>query len=327
MNVVDCRRRYGKMQAKYDSEICYLESSRITSDSDPRPQIDLGITFDNYLSCDIICYVQNAINAEHGNYSILGYKYPTGSSIVYTDGFLNNLGISNNTSNPLNPSTGCIRYKVVTDNNYNCNSYLYLNNTLIKSVSGTATGSTNINNLYLCNCYNDAYTKAPLSRLYSAKFYYLETLILDLIPVKIGNIGCLYDIVNKNILYSSGGNFICGPDKLFRRGVITFNKHDNCALNSDGIINTNIAHWELCAIRLQPGETCVIKLRWNNNHYVRIGYTTTSIFDIYTTSVTLLVNTPSGGNYYEYSYTADSYTWIVWQNSILDETINTLEIL
>lgn len=51
-------------------------------------------------------------------------------------------------------------------------------------------------------------------RIYSCKFYYNNTLIYDFIPVRIGQVGYMYDKVSGQLFGNSGtGSFVLGPDK------------------------------------------------------------------------------------------------------------------
>ena len=51
-------------------------------------------------------------------------------------------------------------------------------------------------------------------RLYSFKIYDNDVLVLDLIPVRINQEGCMYDKINKKLFRNAGtGQFVLGPDK------------------------------------------------------------------------------------------------------------------
>lgn len=53
-----------------------------------------------------------------------------------------------------------------------------------------------------------------MGRLYYLKFTKGGTVVCDLIPVRVGQVGYLYDKVSGNLFGNSGtGNFILGPDK------------------------------------------------------------------------------------------------------------------
>jgi hypothetical protein len=52
------------------------------------------------------------------------------------------------------------------------------------------------------------------ARVYWAKITYNGTLVRDLIPVRVGNVGYMYDKVSGKLFGNAGtGNFILGPDK------------------------------------------------------------------------------------------------------------------
>ena len=53
-----------------------------------------------------------------------------------------------------------------------------------------------------------------IGRIYSLKWWKAKKLTLDLIPVRIGDEGCLYDKVSGKVFHNQGeGRFILGPDK------------------------------------------------------------------------------------------------------------------
>ena len=56
--------------------------------------------------------------------------------------------------------------------------------------------------------------KSPLARCYYLQFFTNNILIMDMIPVRIGNVGYMYDKVSGKLFGNAGtGNFILGPDK------------------------------------------------------------------------------------------------------------------
>ena len=51
-------------------------------------------------------------------------------------------------------------------------------------------------------------------RIYSAKLWNGSILVRDFIPVRVGNVGYLYDRVSKRLFWNAGtGDFVLGPDK------------------------------------------------------------------------------------------------------------------
>ena len=56
-------------------------------------------------------------------------------------------------------------------------------------------------------------------RIYAAKLYDNQVLIRDFIPVRVGNVGYMYDRVSKKLFGNQGtGAFIVGPDRVARGG-------------------------------------------------------------------------------------------------------------
>lgn len=57
-------------------------------------------------------------------------------------------------------------------------------------------------------------SRKPYGRMYYCKIYENNLLVLDLIPVRVGNVGYMYDKVSGKLFGNAGtGNFILGPDK------------------------------------------------------------------------------------------------------------------
>jgi hypothetical protein len=62
---------------------------------------------------------------------------------------------------------------------------------------------------------NGVFTDALIgAKMYSARFFHDYTVIMELIPVRVGTTGYMYDKVSKTLFGNSGtGNFTLGPDK------------------------------------------------------------------------------------------------------------------
>lgn len=59
---------------------------------------------------------------------------------------------------------------------------------------------------------NNAASSASL-KYYNFKVYNGNTLLINLIPVRVGTVGCMYDKISGNLFYNQGtGNFVLGPD-------------------------------------------------------------------------------------------------------------------
>ena len=90
------------------------------------------------------------------------------------------------------------------------NYYVKDLDTGVNIVSGNATIYTGISSITLNNYNNVSYSK---NRWYYVKIYSGSVLVLDLIPVRIGQIGYMYDKVSKQLFSNAGtGEFILGLD-------------------------------------------------------------------------------------------------------------------
>ena len=98
---------------------------------------------------------------------------------------------------------------------YNKNE-VYIDDTLI--VSTTLTNFQCTSNLaiftYINGTSTGSATETCWGRCYSFKIYDNDVLVRDLIPVRVGQEGCMYDKVNKKLFRNSGNSkFVLGPDK------------------------------------------------------------------------------------------------------------------
>lgn len=87
-------------------------------------------------------------------------------------------------------------------------------NTLIATM--TASSATFNNNLDLYLFGNNTNGTAGLGSditIYSCEFYNGSTKIAEFIPVRVGQVGCMYDKVSGSFFYNQGtGSFVLGPD-------------------------------------------------------------------------------------------------------------------
>ena len=98
---------------------------------------------------------------------------------------------------------------------YNRNE-VYIDNELIISTASTAFQCTS--NLaiftYINGTATGTNTENCWGRCYSFKIYDNDVLVLDLIPVRINQEGCMYDKLSKKLFRNAGtGQFVLGPDK------------------------------------------------------------------------------------------------------------------
>lgn len=90
------------------------------------------------------------------------------------------------------------------------NYYVKNLDTGINIVSGNATSYTGISSITLNNYNNVSFSR---NRWYYVKIYSGSVLVRDMIPVRIGQTGYMYDKVSGTLFGNSGtGSFILGPD-------------------------------------------------------------------------------------------------------------------
>lgn len=190
------------IQLPYDAEIEYLESTGY-------PYIDTGIYND---SNTIIDMKMSAVGKDRLNGSEYnsGYRYKwgaNGTGYIYY-GFGGNNHASNTLFSLDNP---CIFYlkqgqQYVKD---------YNDNTILSSSDSFSTFSRQTIRLFRCMSGGNF---VNVNGTGSIRIYYCNitnsTINLQLIPVRIGTVGYLYDKVSGQLFGNSGtGDFILGPDK------------------------------------------------------------------------------------------------------------------
>ena len=90
------------------------------------------------------------------------------------------------------------------------NYYVKDLDTGINIVSGNSTSYTGTGSITLNNYNNVSFSR---NRWYYVKIYSGSVLVRDMIPVRIGQIGYMYDKVSKQLFSNAGtGEFILGPD-------------------------------------------------------------------------------------------------------------------
>ena len=204
------RRRHSVEVLPYDSEIEYLESRANT-------YINTGINAANDIGIEIH-YYDNYTYGNCSNY-IVGARQTSSSTILYS--------ISGSTSNnsvlvTYNGSTKLMGHTRTKGEDYKAQlqatssgmvySMTINNGTPITgTLSGTDLGTTNVP---ICMFGFNASNIKSYTRLYYLKIRKGGDLVRDFIPVRVGNVGALYDKVSKQIFYNSGsGTFVLGQDK------------------------------------------------------------------------------------------------------------------
>ena len=191
----------------YDAEIEYLQSNG-------NCRIDTGITGGNTLKIELkMLHRSTKNNKAYGfffgsrvannnkQYGLLesysgNYRYGNGQSANYV--------MQNDTivffTNMLNVNN----MRVFDDTN----------NVLLTTLSANAATFDNGLNvaLFACNT-NGTYNYGNSNTIYSLKMYKSSSLVRFFVPVRVGNVGYMYDSVSGQLFGNSGsGNFILGPD-------------------------------------------------------------------------------------------------------------------
>lgn len=201
-------------QPPYDSKIEFLESTG-------EQYIDTGIIPDNDTGIQIVYYTSRYNYLNENDFFIVGLRNNTsntrwciGKSGTEKVAFYYGYGIYNHAPNQN-------RY----DNKYII-SLNYKNNKLFEVKDVAANNQTQqrtLSNLPFTPQYNirlfggagvDAnYTKAS-GRLFSVIISQGDKIIMNLIPVRVGNTGYMYDKISKQLFGNNGtGSFVLGADK------------------------------------------------------------------------------------------------------------------
>lgn len=203
--IIDRRRVMGGESLPYDAKIEYLESTGtqwIDTGFNFKGSSKIEISFTGLAKGNLAVYGGDNGNAWNtGEFALfwINDKFDmiipnsnTSSTIPrkydYTTNIVYNISVD---------KTSC----VINGTTYNHNMYAeyYCNRTLY---------------LYGTNRGNSSLTYPAPIKLYLCKIFDDGTLVRDFIPVRVGNIGYMYDKVSKQLFGNAGtGAFILGPDK------------------------------------------------------------------------------------------------------------------
>lgn len=201
------RRRFGGKSLPYDAEIEYLGSSGTQ-------YIDTGLIGDIDLNFEVTAKTNNVSSY----YVILGDR-ASSNSRRYTLITSNSVNPTQEVYFTFNTSANQVTANGSVNNVLNFRTYkkddlkCYINGTL-KGTLRTATFTTP-NNVILFGMRNNG-TLANLlnGAISSCKFSKNGVLLRDFIPVRVGQIGYMYDKVSKQLFGNAGtGDFVLGPDK------------------------------------------------------------------------------------------------------------------
>lgn len=187
----------------YDAEVEYLESSGTQ-------YIDTGIYGDIELDYEVVAQITGS-NQYH---NILGDRYSSSSrrySLMYdkkatTSGGYFNCGNSNQVDLPKSYRTsGYLTYK-------KDGLHIYINNNLIGSFAEQTFTTPNTIIIYGCRN-NGALQNSLAGRISSCSFSRNGVKILDFIPVRVEQVGYMYDKVSGQLFGNAGtGSFVLGND-------------------------------------------------------------------------------------------------------------------
>lgn len=195
------RRRYmGGMSLPYDAEVEYLESTGTQ-------WINTGI------NCNSNYILEVEAQGAKGKEGILGARisstksahslvYPNEKEVIrYTSG-----GSDSNIFGYVNLSLYNI-YKA----DYN---KLYINDALVGTSSRSVAFTLNFPYYLFALNTNGSVSNLGAKKIKMCRIWDGDSLLLDLIPVRKGQVGYMYDKVSRQLLGNQGtGDFILGPDK------------------------------------------------------------------------------------------------------------------
>lgn len=190
----------------YDAEISYLEG-------DGASYIDTGFCANSNTSVDMSLQAKTPTQ----NMGVFSTKVGCLFSIYQLTAsskrsFRWQIGYSSSTSGT---------YYNYESNNSFSNNYrfalkkneFYLNNVIRNTFATASFTTTDTIPLFAARGANGIDSRMFNGKIYWCKIYDDETLVRDFIPVRVGQVGCMYDKVSGTLFYNQGsGAFILGPD-------------------------------------------------------------------------------------------------------------------
>lgn len=124
----------------------------------------------------------------------------------------------------------------------------YQGNTILSSTENLSTYSTTPIMLFKCYSGSNWVNNRGTTRIYSCKIYNNGN-IMDLIPVRVGQVGYMYDKVSGQLFANAGtGNFTLGPDIVQQQqspgGSLSDYVQNGLVFHLDGINKGNNGNWE-----------------------------------------------------------------------------------
>ena len=190
----------GSTVLPYDTEIEYLQSSG-TQYIDTR----LSPTTNSH----VIIECSNVLNASLENESF-GYGVSGGQRFHM-------VAVANWNSNKFHAGCGTNVIYTTTADTASHTFELYGNGTFVQDGTsysiGSSVGIISDTMPLFARLWDGSYQYSNGVRIHSFKWYESETLVLDLIPVRVGQVGYMYDKVSGQLLGNSGtGDFVLGGD-------------------------------------------------------------------------------------------------------------------
>jgi hypothetical protein len=192
----------------YDAEIEYLEG-------DGASYIDTGVYANNNTSVEIKLRAKTPTQARgifgtknHLQFSIYQLNKNTSYSFRFQIGYADSL-----TGTP---------FEYQSNNSFNNDYVFYLKknefylNSVIRNTFGTFSFEDTVSSLLFTTIIlpNNVESRMFDGRIYYCKIWNDNTLVRDLIPVRVGVVGYMYDQVSRQLFGNQGtGNFILGNDK------------------------------------------------------------------------------------------------------------------
>lgn len=191
------------MGVPYDAEIAYLESTG-------EQWIDTGIYADNRYT--ISFKIEDKPLTNKGTYGLFGEYVGSGGKLCY-------MSIDKQTSNRFSGGWDGYTFGAWSVQSWGGNTYEFVMNRNKSMVNGSlwaSYSSTVINEsgytMLIFNVNNTWFEKSRV-KLHYFKIEMDSKPIIDLIPVRVGNVGYMYDRVTRKLFGNKGtGAFVLGPD-------------------------------------------------------------------------------------------------------------------
>ena len=204
--MMNLRRRYGRKVLPYDAEVEYLESTGTQ-------YITVGLLGKNNYDFDYkVVFTKLSTSDATG----IGGEYLTGRN-CYIGLVRADKTFTYHYKDTTSPVVVASNIKENTDYNvyahlYSGEQYFVINGT--KSETGTIKGDFTSDYYLRLFSVNSNWPLYSHLKLYYCKIFDNGILVRDYIPVRVGNVGYMYDKVSGQLFGNAGtGSFILGPDK------------------------------------------------------------------------------------------------------------------